>query len=342
MMKVTVMGGGGYIGGEVVRLLLGHPAVELAQVTSNRLAGKPLHLAHPNLRGLSALKFSRHDEIAPCDVLMLSPPHGTTKELIPQKLAELAPRIIDLSADFRLTNVADYESYYGWRHPHPEWLPRFTPGVPEIYRSRLRTATHVAVPGCMANAAILALYPLAAEGLVNGRVLVDARTGSSGNGHKPSAASHHAARSGVMRVFKPADHRHQAEIAQVCGVDVLMTATAVEAVRGVQVVAHVSLAREVNEQELWALYRRHYGDEPFVRIVKQKQGLYKLPEPKILAGTNYCDVGFAVAEDRRQATVITALDNLVKGGAGNGVQCLNIACGWDERQALGFPGLHPI
>lgn len=340
-MKVAIMGASGYLGGELARLLLDHPAVDLTQVTSSRLAGRPLHEVHPNLRGRSDLSYVPHHRLAPCDLLFLATPHGTSGEKLPA-LAALVPRIIDLSADFRLRSPEQYETYYGRPHPHPEWLSRFTPGVPEIHRQALRDASHVAMPGCMANAGILALHPLAAEGWIGGRVVVDARTGSSGSGRDPSPANHHAERSGVMRVFRPAGHRHQAEISQACGVDVLMTATGVEAVRGVQVLAHVPLAREVEEREVWSLYRSHYGDEPFARLVKQRRGWYRLPEPKILAGTNYCDLGFALAADHRHLTVIAALDNLVKGGSGNAVQCLNLIAGWEERQGLGFPGLHPI
>ena len=256
--------------------------------------------------------------------------------------ARLAPTIIDLSADYRLHDPADYETFYGIQHTNAEWLARFVPGIPEINRAGLRNARYIAVPGCMANAAILALYPLSAEGLLQGEVVIDARSGSSGSGSEPGPASHHAVRSGVMRVFKPIGHRHTAEIRQVCPGPVYMTASAVEAVRGVQVICHVNLKEIATEQELWALYRRHYRAEPFVRLVKQRTGLYRFPEPKILSGTNFCDIGFALADDCRHLVLIAALDNLVKGGAGNAVQCLNIAADWDEREGLDFPGLHPI
>ncbi len=340
-MKATVVGGSGYIGGELVRLLLQHPQIELAQVTSARYAGRALHTAHPNLRSQTNLLFCSPAEVEPCDVLFLALPHGVAMQEF-ARWSELAPTIIDLSADFRLRDPADYATYYDMPHPCPEWLARFVYGAPELWREQLREARYIAVPGCMANAAILALHPLSAAGLISGEVVVDARTGSSGSGAEPSAASHHADRSGVMRVFKPIDHRHTAEIRQSCAAPVYMTATAVEAVRGVQVVCHARLADPLSEKELWVLYRRHYGAEPFVRLVKQRTGVYRLPEPKILTGTNFCDIGFALAADGRHVVVVAALDNLVKGGAGNAIQCLNIAAGWDERAGLGFAGLHPI
>lgn len=340
-MKVSVVGGSGYIGGELVRLLLQHPCVKLAQVTSNRLAGRPLHTAHPNLRWQTDLAFVSPEALEPCDALFLALPHGMAMQSF-EHWRKLAPTIIDLSADFRLRDPADYATYYDVDHPAPQWLACFVPGIPEISRARLREARYIAMPGCMACAAILALYPLAAEGLIAGDIIIDARSGSSGSGAESNPASHHAVRSGVMRVFKPINHRHTAEIRQVCSSPVFMTASAVEAVRGVQVVCHVTLPAVCTEKEIWSRYRKHYNGEPFARIVKQRAGIYRLPEPKILTGTNFCDIGFVLAEQERHLVVIAALDNLVKGGAGNAIQCLNIVAGWDEREGLRFMGLHPL
>lgn len=340
-MRVSIMGAAGYIGGELLRLLLGHSQVELIQVTSDRFAGQGVHRVHPNLRGRTNLTFIGHDALELSDVLFLALPHGATLERLPH-WANLAPRIIDLSADFRLADPRVYEAYYQRVHPHPEWLARFVPGIPELYRARLREATHIAMPGCIATAAILALSPLARAGVIDGEIIIDARTGSSGSGAHAGSANIHTERSGAMRVYQPLGHRHEPEVAQICGVPVRMSATGVEAVRGVQVLSHIRLARPLSNKDLWRLYRHSYSSEPFVRIVAQKTGLYRLPEPKILAGSNYCDVGFATDERGTAAVVIAALDNLVKGGAGNAVQCLNIAYGWDEREGLEFPGLHPI
>lgn len=340
-MRAAVIGGSGYIGGEVIRLLLGHPSIELAQVTSTQFAGRALHAAHPNLRGQTTLTFTSPDEVAPCDVLVLALPHGVTMGAI-ERWLNLAPLVIDLSADFRLHDPADYEVYYGTSHPAPEWLARFVPGFPEFERAALRDAHAISVPGCMANAAILALQPLAAAQLISGDVIVDARTGSSGSGAQPDLSTHHAERSGVMRIFKPWGHRHIAEIRQICANPIFMTATAVEAVRGVQVVCHVTLSEPLNEKEVCRLYQRAYSKEPFVRLVNQRSGLYRLPEPKILTGTNVCEIGVTLVPDSRHLIVVAALDNLVKGGAGNAVQCLNIAAGYDERAGLSSVGLHPI
>jgi N-acetyl-gamma-glutamyl-phosphate/LysW-gamma-L-alpha-aminoadipyl-6-phosphate reductase len=339
-MKVSVIGAGGYIGGELARLLLSHPEAELVAVTSNRLAGQPLHYAHPNLRKQSGLSFIPDHEVEPCDVAFLAMPHGTAMESV-ARWSGLAQRVIDLSADFRLRDSAGYQRYYQCDGPDEEWRSRFQAGIPELNRENLRSATHIAVPGCMANASILALYPLARAGLVTGPVLVDARTGSSGGGTTPSPASHHPERSGALRIAKPHGHRHVAEITQACGVEVHMTVTAVEAVRGVQTVCHVTLTEPLTERDLWRVYAGMYGAEPFVRLIRDRSALRRLPEPKILSGTNFCDIGLALDHDGRHLVVVAALDNLVKGGAGNAVQCFNIATSQDERAGLQFAGLHP-
>jgi N-acetyl-gamma-glutamyl-phosphate/LysW-gamma-L-alpha-aminoadipyl-6-phosphate reductase len=338
---VSVVGAGGYIGGELVRLLAHHPHIELVQATSNRYAGRPVHAAHPNLRGQSRLQFVTDAELADCDVLFLALPHGVSGQSI-ERWAALAPTVVDLGADFRLADPGVHARYYRGPTADPLWRKRFETGIPELNRSGLRGATHIAVAGCMASAAILAVWPVAAAGLVEGTVNVDARTGSSGGGAVPDEGSHHPERSGAMRVFAPHQHRHIAEIEQACGVPVRMSVTAVEAVRGVQVLCHLTLAAPTTERELWTTYRRAYGEEPFVRLVRERSTLRRLPEPKILSGTNYCDIGLALDTDGRHLLVVAALDNLVKGGAGNAVQCLNIARGWDESAGLRFPGLHPI
>jgi N-acetyl-gamma-glutamyl-phosphate/LysW-gamma-L-alpha-aminoadipyl-6-phosphate reductase len=339
-MRASVVGASGYIGGELVRLLLQHPDVDLAQATSTRYGGRPLKAAHPNLRDQTDLCFVTEDELTPCDALFLAVPHGASMGAM-ERWSALAPVVVDLSADFRLNDPARRARYYRGPAPAPDWLARFEPGIPELNRERLRGATHITVPGCMANAAILALHPLTAAGLIESAVLVDARTGSSGGGRTPDEGSHHPERSGAMRMAKPHGHRHTAEIEQACGARVHMSVTAVEAVRGVQVACHVSPARRVSERELWALYRDAYRDEPFVRLVRERAALNRMPDPKILGGTNFCDVGLTLNADGDHLVVVAALDNLVKGGAGNALQCVNIAAGWDETAGLQFAGLHP-
>lgn len=340
MLRAAVVGGSGYIGGELLRLLLGHPRVEVAATTSSRFAGKRVDGVHPNLRGATDLAFVAPEDLGGgYDLLFLATPHKETMGRMPGHLG-MAGHVYDLSADFRLRDPAVYERYYGLPHEAPELLGGFAYGLPELHRDRLRTTDRVAVPGCTATASILALKPLATAGLVTGEVAVDARTGSSGSGASAGQENLHAERSGAMRVFAPTRHRHQAEITQETGLTTRMSATGVEAVRGVQVLCRARLADGADERAVRSAYRAAYGDEPFVRIVAAKRGPHRLPEPKWLSGTNFCDVGFAV--DGTDVVAVAALDNLVKGGAGNAVQSMNIRFGWAERTGLEFTGLHPV
>jgi N-acetyl-gamma-glutamyl-phosphate/LysW-gamma-L-alpha-aminoadipyl-6-phosphate reductase len=347
-VKASIAGGSGYTGGELLRLLLGHPHVEVGQVTSERRAGKRVVGPHPNLRKRTNLTFVRAEELEPCDVLFLCLPHGASGEQIDRYLG-LAPVIVDLSADFRLRNPADYPRWYGHEHPQPDLLGEFVYGIPELHREEMRTADCISSAGCLATAAILALYPLAREAVIDldRPVVAEIKTGSSGAGAEEGLGSHHPERSGVMRSFKPTGHRHTAEVEQELRLNgrrpcVSFSATAVEAVRGVLATAHVFLNRPLSERELWQVFRRCYGQEPFIRLVKESGGLYRYPEPKILTGSNYCDVGFELDARGDRVVVLAALDNLMKGAAGQAVQAMNVRFGFEEEAGLGFPGLHPI
>jgi len=341
-VNVAIVGGSGYTGGELLRLLIRHPKVEVAQVTSDSMAGKAVGRAHPNLRKVTDLAFTRHAELEPTDVLFLAMPHGRAMERIPEFLSR-AGRIIDLSADFRLRDPAQYRTYYGVEHPHAEMLAKSVYGLPELHREAVRNATLVSGPGCIASAAILGLFPLARAGVIDPkRVVVDAKTGSSAGGADGGAASAHSERSGVMRLYAPTMHRHTPEIEQELGVRVSLSCHAVEAVRGILATCHAFLREPVSDKDIWRLYRDAYGNEPFVRIVKDASGLYRLPEPKILSGTNFCDVGFEVDAHSDRIVVASALDNLMKGAAGSAVQSMNLMCGYPETTGLEFLGLHPV
>jgi LysW-gamma-L-alpha-aminoadipyl-6-phosphate/LysW-L-glutamyl-5-phosphate reductase len=341
-MKVAIVGGSGYTGGELLRLLLRHPKVDVAQVTSDSMAGKPISRAHPNLRRSTDLTFTPHGELDPCDLLFLAMPHGEAVARTPEFLGR-AGKVIDLSADFRLKDPARYREYYGFEHPRPDLLAKSAYGLPEVHREEIRRATLVAGPGCIAIAAILALRPLAKAGLIDPqKVVVDAKAGSSAGGVGGGPASAHAERSGVMRLYAPAGHRHTAEIEQECGVTAALSCHAVEAVRGILATCHAFLREPVEAKALWRIYRDAYADEPFVRIVTEAGGLYRLPEPKILAGTNFCDVGFAVDPHAGRVVAVSALDNLMKGAAGTAVQCMNLVAGYPEAMGLDFLGLHPV
>ncbi len=348
MLNASIVGASGYVGGELLRLLLGHPEVEVRQATSESYAGQPAHFLHPNLRGRTDLRLVRLQELEPCDVLFAALPHGQVAPRI-EEFAALAERIVDLSADFRLHDPADYPLWYDWEHPAPQWLPRFVYGLPEFHREAIREARYVSGVGCNATVINLALWPLYRAGVI-GKTVVEVKVGSSEGGAKPTRASHHAERSHVVRSYAPTDHRHRAELLQELTFDrrwpdIHMSVTSVELVRGALATAHCFLTedgRRLGDKDSWRLYRQAYGDEPFIRIVKYRRGFYRYPEPKILAGSNYCDIGFVREEGSDRLVVIAALDNLMKGAAGAAVQAMNVMCGFAETAGLEFPGLHPV
>lgn len=364
-VRVSIVGGSGYTAGELLRILLFHPRVEIAQVASSGHAGQFIHSTHPNLRGVSSLRYCRPDDLTTCDLLFLCLPHGHSAGQI-ERYRGLATRIIDLSADFRLRSPELYRHWYGSEHPTPEALRQAVYGLPELHREELREATLVSGTGCSATASILGLAPLYRAGLVNRQLplVLESKMGSSAAGATPGAGSHHPDRSGAVRSFQPTGHRHSAELIQellLCSQSgsvastsgslqsgntleqkVAFSATAVEMVRGILITAHVFLNERIDEKRLWRVYREAYQREPFVRLVKERQGVYRYPEPKILAGSNYCDVGFELDAEQGRVVVMAALDNLVKGAAGNSVQAMNCMYGWDETLGLSFPGLHPV
>jgi N-acetyl-gamma-glutamyl-phosphate/LysW-gamma-L-alpha-aminoadipyl-6-phosphate reductase len=283
------------------------------------------------------------DKLEACDVLFLALPHGEAARAI-ERYAGLAPRIIDCSADFRLRDTAAYQRWYGSEHAAPAWLERFVYGLPEINRAALRGASYASGVGCNATATALALLPLVRAGLVDTArpVTVEVKVGSSEGGAQASDSSHHPERAGVVRSFAPVGHRHTAEVEQVTGLtDVHMSVTSVELVRGALATAHVFTRGELAEKDLWRAYRAFAADQPFVRLVKERTGIYRYPEPKILAGSNFADIGFALDAASGRVVSICGLDNLMKGAAGSAVQCMNLMCGFEETAGLEFPGLHP-
>ncbi len=344
-MKVGVVGAAGYAGGELLRLLLGHPKVDEIVAGSESLAGKPIISAHPNLRKRTSLTFVHYEDVSRCDVLFLALPNGAHRA---HEFEDRATVLIDLSSDHRLRDPADYDRWYGSPHPRPALLDRWTYGIPELHRNEIRSATRITGAGCNATASILALLPLFRAGVVDRTrpVVIECKVGSSEGGREPSEDSHHPERSGVVRSFRPVGHRHTAEIEQELhlgghSVRVDLSVTSVELVRGVLATAHAYTAAAVDEKALWKIYRDAYAAEPFVRIVKERTGIWRYPEPKLVAGTNFADVGFALDPRAERVVALCAIDNLMKGAAGNGVQAMNVACGYAEDAGLGFVGLHP-
>jgi N-acetyl-gamma-glutamyl-phosphate/LysW-gamma-L-alpha-aminoadipyl-6-phosphate reductase len=303
-----------------------------------------VYQVHPNLRKQTTLKFSDPESIQPVDLLFLALPHGTAQHKIDQ-FADLAASIVDLSADFRLHSAQDYEHWYGSAHAAPAWLPKFVYGLPELHREELRGAHFASGVGCNATACNLALLPLVKAGLIDldQQVILELKVGSSEGGAEGNAGTHHPERSGVIRTFSAYGHRHTGEVIQELGLkNVSLTMTSVDLVRGVLATAHATVKDGVATKDLWKAYRSVAADNPFLRVVKEQRGLYRVPEPKVLAGSNYADLGFDLDESNGHIVSICAIDNLMKGAAGTAVQCMNLMLGFDETLGLEFSGLHPI
>ncbi len=324
-IRTVVIGASGYIGGEAVRLLLGHPNVELAAITANENAGKRLDEVQPNLRGFSDLVYAK--DWPEAEAYVLSLPHGEAMSVVPG----LKGKVVDLSGDFRIRDTAQFEKYYKTPHRAPELLKKFVYGVPEINRGRIREAAYVAAGGCFASAAILSLWPL--RDLAAGRAIVDGKTGSSGSGARPAEKTHHPFRSTSFFAYEPFHHRHVPEIEQATGMEILFQPHSAPLVRGVFTTSYVPLQREMTTDEVLAVFRETYAGERFVRLGK---GTTNVNHVK---GSNFIDLG--VVAEGKTAIVFAAIDNLVKGGAGQGVQCLNLMFGLPEDAGLSAPPAQP-
>jgi len=350
-VRVGIIGGSGYVGGELLRLLLPHPQVEVTMVTSRKNAGEYVFGVHPNLRGATQLKFvplNLSNIAKNCDLVFTATPHGSSVNLVP-KLLEMRLKVIDMSADFRLKNPADYVKWYGWEHAHPELLKEAVYGLTELHRQEIKNARLIACPGCMAIATILGLAPVAkAEAIEKDRIVVDTKIGSSGAGSKPSIASHHPERFGGVRPYKTVGHRHIAEIEQELNfltnepLTISFSPHAVNIVRGILSTIHVFLTKPLATKDIWKIYRSQYQGEPFVRLVRYQKGPYQLPDPKVVVGTNFCDIGFELDSHANRLIIFSAVDNIMKGAAGQGVQCINVLLGVDEKTGLGSMGFHPM
>ena len=347
--KAAIIGGSGYGGAEMARRLLVHPDVELVRVASIDHVGEPLGAVHPNLDGVTDLKFedlTPAQAAAGCDVALLALPHKVTAAKVPELIA-LGVKIVDMSGDFRLRDQASYEQHYGAKHPHPELLGTFVYGLPELNRAQIKAAKYVASPGCFATSIELALLPLARAGMIDNAIIhVQGITGSSGSGIAPSAATHHASRVGNLKTYKPLDHQHVPEIVQTLhdggakNVEIRFVPVSAPLTRGIFATCFVELPAEVDGGKLASLFDERYAREPFVR----RPGNKRLPEVVAVAGSNYAEVGFAVGaavNGKRTVTVFSALDNLIKGGAGQAIQNMNLILGVDEKASLEDAGNWP-
>ena len=266
-IRASIIGASGYVGGETLRLLLGHPNVEIIQATSESNVGKFVHLLHPNLRKRTMLKFTSLSELEEVDVIFLGLPHKVSSSKIDYIMSK-TKKIIDKGSDFRLRNKEDYDNWYDFSHPKPELLDKFVYGIPELHREQIKKADYVAAAGCNATSVILGLYPLFKRNLVES-VIADVKAGSSQSGAKANSASHYSERRDCVRSFKPTGHRHLAEIYQELKTNnVQMSVTSISNVRGILATSHVMLKEKCQDKDIWKIFREEYGDEPFIRIVK--------------------------------------------------------------------------
>lgn len=346
--KAAIIGGSGYGGAEMTRRLLMHPDVELVRVASIDHVREPLGAVHPNLDGATDLVF---EDLGPaeaargCDVALLALPHKVTAAKVPELIAA-GVKVVDMSGDFRLRDAATYEQFYGAKHPHPELLGTFVYGLPEMNRAAIQAARYVASPGCFATTIELALLPLARAGLLDGAVVhVQGITGSSGSGIAPQAGTHHPSRAGNLKTYKPLEHQHVPEIVQTLedagARDVALRFVPVSAplTRGIFATCFLELPADVDAARLASLFDATFAGEPFVRRPKKR-----LPEVVAVAGSNHAEVGFAVGPvmgGKRTVTCFSALDNLIKGGAGQAIQNMNLMLGCDERASLEDVGNWP-
>jgi N-acetyl-gamma-glutamyl-phosphate reductase len=347
--KAAVVGGSGYGGAEIIRRLLMHPEVELVRVASIDYVGEPLGAAHPSLEGRTDLKFeglSASEAARGMDVVLLGLPHKVSAQSAVEIMATGA-RIVDLSGDFRLRDAAVYEKYYGAKHPHPGELSsgKFVYGLPELSREAIRGAKYVASPGCFATTIELALLPLAKAGLLSGPVEVVGITGSSGSGVAPSTGTHHPVRANNLKTYKPLEHQHIPEILQTLGdagakgVTLRFVPVSAPLSRGILATCFAHVDESVSADAVRALYAEAYAGEPFVRVPAKR-----LPEVVAVKGTNYAEVGVQpgdVRDGKRTVACFGATDNLVKGGAGQAIQSMNLMLGLDERLTLEDTGGWP-
>ena len=346
--KAAVIGGSGYGGAELIRRLLAHPEVELARVASVDFVGEPLSHAHPNLEGQTSLRFeglSPAEAAKDMDVVLLGLPHKVSALKMPELMATGA-KVVDLSGDFRLRDKDTYKKYYGADHPYPNLLTgTFVYGLPELNREAIRSARYVASPGCFATTIELALLPLARAGLLEGAVEVVGITGSSGSGVVPSAGTHHPVRASNLRTYKPLDHQHVPEILLILGdagakeLALRFVPVSAPLARGIFATCFAHVKESVSADQIRSLYTEGYAREPFVRVPAKR-----LPEVAAVSGTNYAEIGVHagdVTDGRRVIACFAATDNLIKGGAGQAIQSMNLMLGLDERLTLEDPGGWP-
>ena len=331
--KAAILGASGYSGQELIRLLLRHPHVEITGFTSRQYAGKPVAEIFPRFRGQTDATFSEPNvERISADVAFLALPHGTAAEFAPALLKK-GIKVLDLSADFRLKSATVYKEYYEHDHPAPQLLAQSVYGLPELYRDQIRGAQLVACPGCYPTSIILGVAPAIKKGLGKPEsIIATSLSGVSGAGRKVAEEYLFTECNESARAYGIPKHRHLSEIEQEISllagssVAVSFTPHLVPLNRGIVSTIYMTLATK--PADALAVYREYYKDEPFVRVIPS------LPDTKNVAETNFCDISVRVDPRTNRLIVVSALDNLTKGAAGQAVQCLNLVCGYEETSGL--------
>jgi N-acetyl-gamma-glutamyl-phosphate reductase common form len=340
-LKVGIYGGSGYGGSELLRILLLHPNVEISFVTANEQAGKSVGHVHRNLAGLTDLVFSLPPDgsssLTNIDCVFLALPHGQAMAVVPSLPEHV--KAIDLSGDFRLRDQQEFEKHYNRAHTAMSSQSEFVYGLTETNREAIKHARLIANPGCFATATLLGLAPLAANGSINGRVIVDAKTGSSGSGAKAAPNTHHPQRMNSFYAYKPFTHQHVPEIEQELREigdwtnELVFMTHSLPVARGIFASIYVETNSELSEQQLREMFSEFYRDSFFIRLVEGS------PDINWVKTTNFCDLGFATRG--RSVVVFSAIDNLVKGAAGQAVQNMNLMFGLDEKTGLMLVGTNP-
>ncbi|WP_340026682.1 N-acetyl-gamma-glutamyl-phosphate reductase [Paenibacillus sp. FSL K6-1096] len=345
-LRAAIVGSTGYGGVELIRLLQGHPDIEITSVISSSSAGAPIEEGFPHLTGIVERKLDGVDaaEIAGrADVVFTATPSGVSGKLVPQ-LLEAGLKVVDLSGDFRLNNGAEYEQWY--KHPAPPeaYLEQAVYGLCEVYGEQAAGVDFISNPGCYPTATLLGLVPALAAGWIKpDSIIIDAKSGVSGAGRGTSLMVHFAEINENLKAYKINKHQHIPEIEQVLSdiakekVTVTFTTHLVPMTRGIMSTMYASLTGEHSEQELVDLYRNYYEGRPFVRV--REPGI--VPATKEVSGSNYCDIGFATDARTGRVTIVSVIDNVVKGAAGQAIQNLNLMMGWEETRGLGYTPVYP-
>lgn len=345
MIKVGIVGGTGYTGVELLRILAVHPEVIVTCITSRSEAGMPVVDMYPNLRGHFDLVFSEPDPsiLAACDLVFFATPHGVAMRMIPELMAS-GVRVVDLSADFRLKDLQVWTEWYGMPHEAPEWVEKAVYGLPEVARDEISKAQLVANPGCYPTAVQLGFLPLLEHDLVDpSRLIADAKSGSSGGGRQGKIGMLHGEIGESFKAYGASGHRHLPEIRQglsaAAGVETGVTFVPhlVPMIRGIEATLYAELKNPADFDRLQGLFEERYRDEPFVDVMP----FGSHPETRSVRGANLCRMALHRQEQSNIVIISSVIDNLVKGAAGQAVQNMNIMFGLKETLGLEAPALLP-